>query len=40
MLGLRCYVGFSLVVESEGYSLVAVCRFLIVAASLIAEHGF
>ena len=31
--------GLSLVVESEGYSLVAECR-LIAGASLVAEHGF
>ena len=30
----------SLVVESEGYSLVMMCRLLIVIASLAAEHGF
>ena len=29
---------FSLVVESVGYSLVAVGRLLIVVASLITEH--
>ena len=40
MLALRCYVGFSLVVASGGYSLVAVCRlFIVVVASLIVEHG-
>ena len=38
-LGLRCYVGFSLVVESRGYSLVDVCRLLLAVASLAAEHG-
>ena len=31
---------FSLVVSSGGYSLVAMCRFLIVVASLVGEHGF
>ena len=35
--GLRCSVGFSLVVASRGYSLVEVCRFLIAVASLV-EH--
>ena len=34
MLGLRCWVGFSLVVVSRGYSLVAVCGLLIAVASL------
>ena len=33
--GLCCYMGFSLVVERRGYSLVAVCGFLIVVASLV-----
>ena len=37
VLGLRCRVGFSLVVESEGYSLVVVCRLLVAVASLVAE---
>ena len=31
--------GLSLVVESEGYSLVVVRGFLIVVASLVARHG-
>ena len=31
--------GLSLVVASRGYSLVVVCRHLIVVASLIVEHG-
>ena len=35
--GLRCSVGFSLVVASRGYSLVEVCRLLIAVASLV-EH--
>ena len=30
---------FSLVAESRGSSLVAVCRLLVVLASLITEHG-
>ena len=39
VLGLHCSAGFSLVVASGGYSLVAVCGLLIAVASLIAEHG-
>ena len=39
VLCLHCCMGFSLVVASGGYSLVAVCRVLIVVASLAAEHG-
>ena len=31
-------MGFSLVVESRGYSLVAVHRLLIAMTSLVAEH--
>ena len=31
-------VGFSLVVASQGYSLIAVCRLFFVVASLFAEH--
>ena len=38
VLGLRCCGGFSLVAASASYSLVAVCRLLIVVASLVAEH--
>ena len=38
VLGLRCRVGFSLVVESEGYSLAAVRRLLITVTNLVAEH--
>ena len=38
VLGLCCCASFSLVLVSEGYSLVAVCWFLIVVASLVAEH--
>ena len=34
---LRC-VGFSLVVESRGYSLVVVCRLLTGVAPLAVEH--
>ena len=39
VLGLCCCVGFSLVVASEGYSLVVVCGLLIVLASLAVENG-
>ena len=35
--GLRCSVGFSLVVASRGYSLVEVRRLLIAVASLVAQ---
>jgi len=38
VLGLHCCGGFSLVAASESYSLVPVWRFLIVVASLVAEH--
>ena len=38
VLGLYCFVGFSLVAASGGYSLVGVHRLLIAVASL-AEHG-
>ena len=37
-LGLCCCVGFSLVVVSEGHSLVVVLRLLLVVASLAVEH--
>ena len=37
VLGLGCYVGFSLVVVSRGYSLAVERGLLIVAASLVAE---
>ena len=36
--GLCCCLGFSLVVLSEGYSLVVVLRLLFVVASLAVEH--
>ena len=36
MLGLCCYVGFSLV--ARGHSLVVVHGLLIMVASLVAEH--
>ena len=38
VLDVRCYTGFSVVVESRGYSLVAVLGLLIVVASLVTEH--
>ena len=34
MPGLHCHTGFSLVVVSKGYSLVAVCGLLIAVVSL------
>ena len=37
MLGLHCCTGFSVVVESEGYSLVVVQRLSIAVASLVAQ---
>ena len=37
-LDLHCILGFSLVVENRGYSLVVVCWLLIAVASLVAEH--
>ena len=37
-MGLRCYMGFSLVAASGGYSVVVVHNFLIAVASLIEEH--
>ena len=40
VLGLCCCTGFSLDAASGGYSLVVVCKLLIVMASLVAEHGF
>ena len=40
VLGLCCCTGFSLTVASGGSSLVVGPRFLIAAASLIAEHRF
>ena len=36
-LGLHCFRGFSLVAESRGYSIVAVCGLLTEVASLVAE---
>ena len=38
VLGLHCWVGFSLVANG-GYSSVAVDRLLFVVACLVAEHG-
>ena len=38
-LGLHCYVGFSLVAVSGGYSLVAVFRLLITVAFLAVGMG-
>ena len=38
-LGLRCCVGFSLVVASGGYSSAVMSCFLVAVASLAAEHG-
>ena len=38
VLGLHCCTGFSLVVVSRGYTVVAVSRLLIAVASLVAEH--
>ena len=40
VLGLHCCVGFSLVAESEGRSLAALRRLLIVVASLVGHMGF
>ena len=38
MLGLHCFMGFSVVAASGGYSLTGVGRLLIVVVSLV-EHG-
>ena len=38
VLGLHCYVGFSLVATSGGYSVVAVCGLRITVASLVVER--
>ena len=38
VLGLCCCLGFSLVVESRDYSVVAVPKLLIAVASLVAEY--
>ena len=37
VLGLYRWLGFSLVAESRGYSLVAVLRLLVALASLVVE---
>ena len=39
VLGFCGRLGFSLVAESRGYSLVEVRRLFIVVASLVEEHG-
>ena len=39
VLGLRCCVGFSLVAESGGYSLVMAHGLLIAVAFLAVKHG-
>ena len=39
MLDLCCCLGFTLLVVSGGYALVAACGLFIAAASLVAEHG-
>ena len=39
VLGLLFCAGFSLAAVREGYSLVMVCRLLIVLVSLVAQHG-
>ena len=39
LLGLCCFEGFSLVVVSRDYSLVAGPGLLIAVASLVGEHG-
>ena len=39
VLDLRCYAGFSLVVESRGCSPVAVYELLIAVACLVVAHG-
>ena len=38
VLGLHCCTGFTLVVASRCYSLLAVCMLLIEMASLVMEH--
>ena len=39
MLGLRCYVGLSLVAASGGCSLVEVFRLLSAVVSPVSEQG-
>ena len=38
-LGLRCCAGFSLIEVNRGYSPDVVSGLLMVAVSLVAEHG-
>ena len=38
VLGLLLCEGFSLVVQSRGCSLVAICGLLVMVASLVVEH--
>ena len=38
VLDLCCYTGFSLVVDSRGYSLVAVHELIIALASLVVSY--
>ena len=40
VLGLRCCVGFSLVVASRSYSSVGACGLLTAAASLVEGYRF
>ena len=39
VLGLSCCMGFSLIIEDGGCSLVAVRMLLIATVSLVAQHG-
>ena len=39
VLGLHCFEGFSLVVASQGYSLILVLGLLISVVSLTVQHG-
>ena len=39
MLGFCCCADFSLVADSEDYSVVAVCGLLMAMTSLVSEHG-
>ena len=39
VLGLHCYVDFSLVAVSRAYCLAVVSRLLIAVSSLVVEHG-
>ena len=39
-LGFHCGAGFSLVVVSEGYSVVVLLRLLAAVSSLVVELGF